>query len=174
MSRWILLLVALLAIGAASARAETPAEASAPAGAPTPAQVAPPSAEELDVLLGTIRSNRRALVEVNLGLDPEERSRFQPVYESYEKEIGAVQQRLFGVVEDYVGSYSSLDDEKALSLIKAYLDADEDRTEIRDEYLERFKAVLPGRKVARLYQIENKMDAVLRYELASRIPVIAP
>ena len=39
-------------------------------------------------------------------------------------------------------------------------------------YVDDFSAVLPGRKVARFYQIENKMDAVLRYELASRIPVV--
>jgi hypothetical protein len=31
---------------------------------------------------------------------------------------------------------------------------------------------LPGRKVARFYQIENKMDAVIRYDLAATIPVI--
>ena len=33
-------------------------------------------------------------------------------------------------------------------------------------------ALTPGRKLARLYQIENKMDAVIRYDLASTIPVI--
>ena len=31
---------------------------------------------------------------------------------------------------------------------------------------------LPGRKLARFYQIENKMDAVIRYYLAATIPVI--
>lgn len=180
MTRRIGLLVALLAIGAAVARAEAPAESTAPEAATADAQAsaatatAPPTAAELDVLIGTIRSNRKALVEVNLGLDAEERARFQPVYESYDKELRAVQDRLFGVAEEYVATYRDLGDEKALSLIEAYLDAEEDRAEIRDEYLEKFKAVLPGRKVARFYQIENKMDAVLRYELASRIPVIEP
>jgi len=32
--------------------------------------------------------------------------------------------------------------------------------------------VVPGRKLVRFYQIENKMDAVLRYELAAEIPVV--
>ena len=35
-----------------------------------------------------------------------------------------------------------------------------------------FSKALPGRKVARLYQIENKMDAVMRYDLAGQIPVV--
>ena len=177
MWRRTLLLVALLGLGALPVRAQTPAPAGEPGDAPAaaaPAAVAVPSAEELELLLGTIRSNRKALVEVNLGLAPEERTRFQPVYESYDQELRAVQDRLFGVAEEYVAGYRTLGDEKASSLIQAYLDAEAERTKIRRAYLERFQAALPGRKVARFYQIENKIDALLRYELASRIPVIEP
>ena len=43
---------------------------------------------------------------------------------------------------------------------------------MRRAYVPEFAAILPGRKVARLYQIENKMDAVIRYDLAATIPVI--
>ena len=39
-------------------------------------------------------------------------------------------------------------------------------------YVGEFAKVLPGRTVARFYQIENKMDAVLRYDLAAHIPVV--
>ncbi len=154
MSRRILLLAAWLAFGAL----------------PPAAGATPP--EEIELLLGTIRANREALIEVNLGLDPEERARFQPVYESYQKEIGGVQERVFGVLEEYVGSFDTLSDDQAKSLIERFLAAEEDRARIRHAYLPKFEAVLPGRKVARFYQIENKMDAVLRYELAARIPVV--
>jgi hypothetical protein len=34
------------------------------------------------------------------------------------------------------------------------------------------RRVLSGRKLARFYQIENKMDAVVRYDLAATIPVV--
>ena len=43
---------------------------------------------------------------------------------------------------------------------------------MRRKYLEPIGEALPGRKVMRFYQIENKMDAVLRYELAETIPVV--
>ncbi len=38
--------------------------------------------------------------------------------------------------------------------------------------VDEFAKALPGRKVARFYQIENKMDAVIRYNLAATIPVV--
>jgi ABC-type Fe3+ transport system substrate-binding protein len=140
--------------------------------APVPADVIAPG--DFDTLLGTIRANREALVAVNLGLDEAEGTRFWPVYERYAKEMEAIQQRVLGVVEDYVASFRDLSDEKALALMNAYLAAEEERAKVRRAYVPSFEAVLPGRKVARFYQIENKMDAVLRYEMASRIPVVEP
>jgi hypothetical protein len=43
---------------------------------------------------------------------------------------------------------------------------------VRLRYVQPISAILPGRKVARFYQIENKIDAVVRYDLAATIPVI--
>jgi hypothetical protein len=68
-------------------------------------------------------------------------------------------------------NYKNLSDEKATTIVTDYLTVEEDRAKLRRSYLPEFSKALPGRKVARLYQIENKMDAVLRYELAEEIPV---
>jgi hypothetical protein len=43
---------------------------------------------------------------------------------------------------------------------------------VKRSYVEQFAKALPGRKVGRFYQIENKMDAVIRYEMAKTIPVV--
>ena len=43
---------------------------------------------------------------------------------------------------------------------------------MKREFVPEFAKVLPGRSVARLFQIENKMDAVIRYDLAASIPVV--
>ena len=47
-----------------------------------------------------------------------------------------------------------------------------ERAKVREAFLEPISEALPGRKVMRFYQIENKIDAVLRYELARSIPVV--
>ena len=59
-----------------------------------------------------------------------------------------------------------------MQLVQDYLAVEMDRLGLRQRYLEPFSAVLPSPKVLRFYQIENKIDAVLRYELAGTIPVI--
>ena len=49
--------------------------------------------------------------------------------------------------------------------MESYLAAEAERLQVRRTYLPEFAKILPGRTVARFYQIENKMDAVLRYDL---------
>jgi hypothetical protein len=127
---------------------------------------------DLHVLLDTIRANRKALVAASLNLTDAEGARFWPVYDRYQQEMNAVGDRLSALIEDYIANFRDLSNEKALLLAKEYLAAETERLKVRSAYLDEFAQILPGRTVARFYQIENKMDAVLRYDLAATIPVV--
>jgi len=126
----------------------------------------------LEVLLDAVRSNRKALVAVNLELTDAEATRFWPVYDRYQTEINGVGDRWLAVIEDYIASFRDLSNDKATKLVEDYLAVEADRVQVRRTFVPDFAAILPGRKLARLYQIENKMDAVIRYDLAARIPVV--
>ena len=135
---------------------------------------APPKREhaELSTLLETIRANRKALIGVNLNLTKEEAAKFWPLYDRYQQEISATGDRMAAAIEDYTQNFRSLTNDKALQLLEDYLAADADRLKVRRAYVGEFAKILPGRTVARFYQLENKMDAVLRYDLAATIPVV--
>lgn len=163
MSKMRLLLAATL-ISCLSTSAVLAAES----GRPAASQV------NLDLLRDTIRANRKALIVVNLGLTNEESAKFWPLYDRYQKEIAAIGDRMTVLVEDYIANFRDLSNEKALQLMGDYLAAEADRLQVRRAYVGEFAKILPGRTVARFYQMENKMDAVLRYDLASTIPVVEP
>src|SRR5262245_6903724 len=150
--------VLMLAASAAALRAETP-----PAG---------PNEADLGLLLDTIRANRKALVAVNLDLPDDQAARFWPVYDRYLQEVQATGDRLARVIQEYTASYREISNEAAMKLMGEYLAIEADRVQVRRAYLPEFAKVLPGRTVARLYQIENKLDAVVRYDLAASIPVV--
>ena len=78
------------------------------------------------------------------------------------------------VIGEYSESFTTLTDDQAHDLVQRYLAVDNDRNELRRSFLEPFSEVLPGKKVMRFYQMEHKMDAVLRYKLAATIPVVEP
>src|SRR5262245_39824829 len=138
----------------------------------TPGGAGEAAKANLDILRDTIRANRKALVAANLTLTDEEAPRFWSLYDQYQTELTAVQDRTVKVIEDYIASFKDISNEKAMKLADEWLSAEGDRVKVRRTYLDQFAKVLPGRKVVRFYQIENKMDAVLRYDLAGEIPVV--
>ena len=126
----------------------------------------------LEILLGTLRSNRKALVAVNLALTDDEARSFWPVYDRYEKELAAIQDRLLAVIREYAANLTSMSDEEAEQLAGEYLQVETDHALLRESYLKPISEALPGVKVMRFYQIENKIMAILRYDLAATIPVV--
>jgi hypothetical protein len=63
-------------------------------------------------------------------------------------------------------------DDGAAKLLKEFMSIQGDRLKLQESYLPKFQKVLPAVKVARFYQIENKIRAVVDYDVASEIPLI--
>jgi hypothetical protein len=138
-----------------------------------PAFAAGTAAEaQLDVLRDAIRANKKALVAASLTLTDAEASKFWPIYDRYEADLKGVNDRLVTLIEDYTTHFRELTDERARKLAEDYLAVEEDRAKVRRTYFAEFVTALAGKKAARFYQIENKMDAVVRYDLAKTIPVV--
>lgn len=134
---------------------------------------APPADEAtLELLVDTIQTNKKALIAANLVLEPDEAVLFWPVYDQYQAELDGVALRFVTLVRDYTQHYKTMDGDLSRKLVDESLAIEHDRAAVRKKYVEPFMEVLPGRKVARFYQIENKLHAVVRYEIARGIPVI--
>jgi hypothetical protein len=127
---------------------------------------------DMQILRDTIRANKKALVAASLTLSDAEAGQFWPLFDRYQAEMTAVNDRLVKLIEEYTANYRTLSDEKALDLANQHLAIEEDRIKVKKTYLPQFAKVLPGKKVARLYQIENKVEVILKHDLAEEIPVV--
>jgi hypothetical protein len=72
----------------------------------------------------------------------------------------------------YLEHYPNLSETLAGQLLDETLSLEEARSKVRREYVSRFRKVLPDRAVARFFQIERKLDAVVNAELAERVPLV--
>ena len=127
---------------------------------------------DLGILRESIRANKKALVAASLTLSDTEAKEFWPVYDRYQKDVIGVNDRLVAIIKDYTESFASLTDDHALKLVDQYLSIEEDRLKLKRTYLPEFTKALSGRKAARFFQIENKLDAIQKYDLAATIPVV--
>ncbi len=139
------------------------------------AQMAEPEVDlkyQVEAARQLMDKERRIVFAAELLLTPEERDGFWPIYNEYAEEIGEVGNLRVQFITDYAANYDTMTNEKAEKLLTSYFDYNEKLLKTRRKYLRRYKKVLPATKVARFYQVENKLDAILNFNLASQIPLV--
>lgn len=129
-------------------------------------------ADTMQILREKIKADKKLLVAVNMDLTDKEAQAFWPIYESYQKDLGALNGRTVGLIREYAKNYQAMTDEVAKKLVGDYLAIDQDRIKVKQSYLPKLRQALPEKKVARYIQIENKIEALIRYELADNIPLV--
>ncbi|MEP6604804.1 MAG: hypothetical protein ABJA60_01650 [Nitrosospira sp.] len=63
-------------------------------------------------------------------------------------------------------------DSTANKLVEEALAVEMAEVKLKQSYVPKLSKALPGAKVARYLQIENKIRAIVRFELASDIPLV--
>ena len=96
------------------------------------------------------------------------------MYDAYQKELTQINERLAAVILAYADAYNkgAVTDATAKKLIEDASAVDEAEATLRKTSLPKILAVLPATKAARYVQIENKIRALVRYELAAGIPLV--
>jgi len=126
----------------------------------------------MDSVREALKAQKRALIAVNMQLTETEDAKFWPVYDSYQTDMEKINQKIGDLILDYAKNYETLTDTKADELLKKNLSLENEILQLKTSYLPKFGAVLPAKKVARYYQLENKIQAVSRYDLAEKIPLV--
>ena len=137
-----------------------------------PAVAQDQQADTMQMLRDKIRADKKLLIAENLPLTESEAKAFWPVYENYQKETSKLNDRMIKLIREYANNYQAMSDQTAKKLMDEYLAIDAARLKIRQAYVPRFRKVLREKQVARYYQLENKAQAAVNYELAAEIPLV--
>jgi len=141
---------------------------------PLPALTQGKLADDMQILLEKIKVDKKLLVEANMELTESEAKGFWPVYEQYQKDLAAINQRILNLIESYAADYreSTLTDEKAKKLVDELIAIEQAEAGLKTSSVPKLRKVLPEKKVARYLQIENKIRAAVKYELAAQVPLV--
>ena len=129
-------------------------------------------ADNMQIVLEKVRADKKLLVSENMQLTEAEAKAFWPVYDQYQDELFLLRSRTAKLIKDFSDAYEKMTNETAKKLMDEYITIETLGPKLRQTYLPKFRKVLPEVKVVRYYQIENKIQAVLMYELAKDIPLM--
>jgi hypothetical protein len=141
----------------------------------TPSQEATPhviSNQELDLLRKDIRSKRKQLIAANLKLTDTEATKFWPVYDQYVSELITINDKKFGLIQEYADNLGKLTNEQSLSFIRRWLDADIAIAQLRQKYVPIVSNVLDGRKSATFFQLDRRIAMMIELQVSTQMPLV--
>ena len=126
----------------------------------------------IELTRAVIQAERQAIVAKTMQLTEQEGNVFWPIYRQYRGELAGVGDRWVKLIKTYAENFENLSEEMAEHIITEHFNIERANLDVRVKYIPRFKEALSTVKVARFYQIENKLDAVVDYDIAEAVPLI--
>ena len=130
------------------------------------------AADNRQLIREKIKTDKKLLIAQNMNITESEAKVFWPVYESYQKDLSKLFDKTVKLINNYAANYQTMTEGAAKELTNRYLTIEAERVTLMKSFLPKFRKVLPEKKVARYYQLENKINAVVKYELAVQIPLV--
>jgi hypothetical protein len=131
-------------------------------------------ADNMQILREKLKADKKLVVATNMELTEPEAKGFWPIYEQYQKDLQKINQRIAKLLESYADDFrkKSLTDDKAKKLIDEAVAIEQAEANLKSAYAPKLGKALPVKKVARYLQIENKIRAVIKYDLAQGVPLV--
>lgn len=141
--------------------------------APGMAETASGSAN-MDILMQKVKADKKLLVASNMDLSDAEAKAFWPLYEGYQKELDQINHRLSTTITTYAEAFNRgpIPNDTAKTLMNEVLALEDAEVKLKRTYADKISKVLPASKTARYIQIENKIRAIIKMELAQQIPLL--
>jgi hypothetical protein len=104
------------------------------------------SNQDIDLLRKDLRAKRKQLITANLKLNDIEAGKFWPVYDQYIAELITINDRKFGLIQEYADNWGRFTNEESLLFTRNWLDMDIAIAQLRQKYVPMVAKVLEGRQ----------------------------
>jgi hypothetical protein len=129
---------------------------------------------DMQILRDKLKADKKVIVASNMQLTDAEANAFWPIYDAYQNDLKAINARLGNGILAYADAYKAgpISDAAAKTFLDEALAIEDAEAKLRRDYAAKLTAAIPAAKAARYLQIESKIRAVIRYELAANIPLV--
>ena len=127
---------------------------------------------DLQLLREDLRSKRKQLIAANLKLTDTEAKAFWPVYNQYVTELIAINDKKFGLIQEYADNYGKLTNDQSLLFIRNWLDMDIATAQLRQKYVPMVAKVLDGTKAATFFQLDRRIAMMMELQVSSQMPLV--
>jgi ABC-type histidine transport system ATPase subunit len=130
------------------------------------------SDDYIELARDILKTEKKSAVAEGMNLADAEIVPFWELYNEYNNKLSLTQNQRVALIKEYAANYETMTDDKADDMMQSYFKYQQELLKLKKSYYARFKKILPPGKVARYFQLENKIQALVDAELALQIPLI--
>lgn len=126
----------------------------------------------IEITRSVLQVEKKAAIAEVMELTEKEAEVFWPLYNELELKRHTIQTKRIQIIKDFAEHYEALSDEKADQIWIDYMKYKEEVLKLNKLYYKKFKKIISVGKAARYFQAENKIAALIDFQLAADIPII--
>ena len=126
----------------------------------------------MEVQRGVLKTEKKAIVADAMNFTEEESTVFWPLYNEYNEKMYTLNTKVYNLIKDYAENFETITDEKAIDLWNENMKVKAELAKLEKTYFKKFQKILPGKKVARYFQLESKIKTLIYAQLAVEIPLM--
>lgn len=128
--------------------------------------------EEVDLVQSVFGMEKKAMAAEFIKLEGAQKDAFWVAYDEYETKRKALGKKRLDLLNKYVSSYSTLDDESTDKIIKDVIQQQGETDKLIVTYYNKIKKGSGVKAAAQFYQFENYILSKIRAEIMEQIPLI--
>ncbi len=126
----------------------------------------------MEVERAALKTEKKAIVAEAMNFTDDESKVFWPLYNEYNEKKYVINTKVYNNIVDFAENYETLSDEKAIELWTNSMKYSDELLKLQKTYFKHFLKILSGKKTARYFQVENKINMMINAQLALEIPLI--
>ena len=119
-----------------------------------------------------VRSQKAAIMDTVMQLDPDQAAKFWPIYRDYDAELTKLNDLRVANIKAYAGAYNNMSDAKADELMQNAISYQKQRMDLMAKYYGRVKESLGAVTAARFAQVEHQLLLIIDLQIDSSLPIV--
>lgn len=126
----------------------------------------------IELVRTDIQTEKATIIAENLSFTEDEAFEFWPLHREYSLELSKLFDQRLNLIRKYLGDLEDLSDEQAEQLAGEAFDLEAKRLKLKRNWFKKFAKVIPAKKAAQFFQLENQLNAVIDLRVAAALPLI--
>jgi hypothetical protein len=119
-----------------------------------------------------LKTEKTLIIAQNISFTEDEAVEFWPLHSEYTLALNKLLDQRLNLLSEYATTYQDMSDKQAADLARKVFAWEEKRVGLKRTWFKKFSKVVPAKKAAQFFQIENQLNAALDLQLAAALPLI--